>query len=183
MTCVACRQASPGWLCTSCRQTLVMAPDQVRGGVFVRSAFVHEAAARLLVHRLKYEAVAGIADRMAMVLEPLLGTEATALVPIPRVTARRWKYGIDPAAALATALARRAEIPVVHCLRARFWVRRRAGTTASPRALPSFRLRMPAPAGAVLIDDVVTTGTTLVAASRVAGSRLAITFTASKSRG
>lgn len=149
----------------------------------VRSVFAHEGAARLLVHRLKYEALAGIADRMAVVLEPLLGAEATAVVPIPRVTARRWKYGIDPAAALATALARRVEIPVVHCLRARFYVRRRAGTAASPRALPSFRLRIPAPAGAVLIDDVVTTGTTLVAASRVAGIRLAITFSASGSRG
>jgi predicted amidophosphoribosyltransferase len=49
--------------------------------------------------------------------------------------------------------------------------------------LPSFRLRMPTPAGAVLIDDVVTTGTTLVAASSTTGSRLAITFTASGSCG
>ena len=183
MTCVACRQASPRWLCDSCRQTLVAAPDQVRGGVLVRSAFAHEGAARLLVHRLKYEAVAGMANRMAVALEPLLGVEAKALVPIPRVIARRWKYGIDPAAALATALARRAEIPVVHCLRAHFWVRRRAGTSASPRMLPSFRLRVPTPVGAVLIDDVVTTGTTLVAASSTTGSRLAITFTASGSRG
>lgn len=183
MTCVACRQASSGWLCTSCRQTLVMAPDQVRGGVLVRSAFVHEAAARLLVHRLKYEAVAGIADRLAVVLEPLLGAEASALVPIPRVVARRWKYGIDPAVALAAALARRVDLPVVHCLGAHFWVRRRAGTVAGPRATPSFGLRMPAPTGAVLIDDVVTTGTTLVAASRVTGCRMAVTVTASESRG
>lgn len=183
MTCVACRQVSRGWLCNSCRQSLVAAPEQVRGGVFVRSAFAHEGAARLLVHRLKYEALAGIADRMAVALESLLGAEATALVPIPRVTARRWKYGIDPAAALATALARRVELPVIHCLQAHFWVRRRAGIAASPRALTSFQLRMPAPAGAVLIDDVVTTGTTLVAASRATGCRRGITFTASGSRG
>ena len=133
----------------------------------VRSAFAHEGTGRLLVHRLKYEALAGIADRMAVALEPLLGTEATALVPIPRVTARRWKYGIDPAAALATALARRVEIPVVQCLRAQFYLRRRAGTAASPRGQPSFWLRMPAPVGAVLIDDVVTTGHTVAELSRV----------------
>jgi len=137
----------------------------------------------MLVHRLKYEAVAGIADRMAAAVEPLLWAEATALVPIPRVAARRWRYGIDPALALATALGRRVGLPVLRSLGSPFWLRRRAGPVPGRRAVPSFRLLEPTPIGAVLIDDVVTTGTTLAAASRAAGPRRAITLTASGSRG
>lgn len=143
----------------------------------MRSVFVHEGAARLLVHRLKYEAMSGIANRLAGVLEPLLGPETTALVPIPRVVVRRWRYGIDPALALATALGRRTGLPVVHSLRPRFWVRRRAGAAADPRGTPSFGLRVTAPAGSVLVDDVVTTGTTLSAAAHMTGCRRAITVT------
>jgi len=132
----------------------------------------------LLVHRLKYEAVAGMADRLAVVLEPLLGSDTTALVPIPRVVSRRWRYGIDPAVALATALSRRVDLPVVRSLRAHFWVRRRAGTTMDPRGLPLFGSRISTPTGSILIDDVVTTGTTLAAAANVTGCRRGITLTA-----
>jgi len=182
MTCVACRRASAAWLCHSCRQSLVAAAEQLRGGVFVRSAFGHEGAAALLVHRLKYEAVAGVADRLAVALEPLLGSETTALVPIPRVVVRRWRYGIDPALALATALSRRVDIAVVRSLRAQFWVRRRAGPKAGPRGTPSFDSVMATPVGSILVDDVVTTGTTLSAAAQVSGCRRAITLTAGGAR-
>ena len=145
----------------------------------MRSAFGHEGAARLLVHRLKYEAISGVADRLAVVLEPLLATETTALVPIPRVVLRRWKYGIDPALALATALGRRVDLPVVQSLRPRVWTRRRAGTAGHPRGTQSFGLRTAVPAGSILVDDVVTTGTTLRAAAGVTGCRRAITVTSS----
>ncbi len=45
--------------------------------------------------------------------------------------------------------------------------------------MQTFSLKMPAPVGSVLVDDVVTTGTTLAAAARVAGCQRAVTVTAS----
>lgn len=180
MTCVACRMASPAWLCRGCLKTLATAPDRVCDGVFVRSAFTHEGAARLLVHRLKYEAVSGIAGRLAAVLEPLLAVDCAAIVPIPRVMVRRWRYGVDPVAGLAVALGRRTGIPVARSLGSRFWVRRRAGASKRSRGTPSFDLRVRAPAGAVLLDDVVTTGATLSVAAGLTGCTRAITLTSAR---
>jgi predicted amidophosphoribosyltransferase len=178
VTCVACRMASADWMCARCRRSLAVAPDQVLDGVLVKSVFCHEGAARLLMHRLKYEAVSGIAVRLAVVLEPLLSSDCTAVIPIPRVTARRWEYGVDPARDLATALGRRTGLPVIHALGPQWWVRRRAGGRSARRGVPAFEQRATAPAGAVLIDDVVTTGTTLGAAAALTGCYQALTVTA-----
>jgi len=178
VTCVACRMASADWICSRCRESLAAAPDQVVGGVLVRSVFCHEGAARLLVHRLKYEAVFPIASRLAVVLEPLLRPDCAAIIPIPRVTARRWRYGIDPARDLAVALGRRTGVPVIHALRPQWWVPRRAGEPSARRAAPVFGQRASAPAGAVMIDDVVTTGTTLAAAAALTGCDQALSVTA-----
>ena len=179
MTCSACRQVSREWLCRSCLRSLATVPERVRGGVHVRSAFGHDGAARLLVHRLKYEAVSGIAERLAEVLEPLLPSDTTALVPVPRVWLRRWRYGIDPATALVTILSARVGLPVVQALRPRIWVQRRAGPAGGRRGVQSFRVRNAAPVGSILVDDVVTTGTTLRVAAGVAGCWRAVTVTAS----
>jgi predicted amidophosphoribosyltransferase len=178
MTCVSCRMASPRWLCTRCVQTLAPASPQVRKGVVVRSRFRHESAARLLVHRIKYEAVAGVAAHLAPYLNEVVPADTTALVPLPRVLARRWRYGIDPARALASALGRYAAIPVVDVLRPRLWAPGRAGPRSTNKGIPRFASTAPAPEGAVLIDDVVTTGTTIGAASAATGCQRAVTLTA-----
>ena len=175
MSCVACGEPGGGVLCRRCSAALHPAPERWLGGVLVRSAFIHEGAARALVHRLKYQALPFPA--VGRVLAPLLPPAATALVPIPRVTARRWRYGVDPALEIARSLAAVTRLPVVTALRAPAWVHRRAGRTGEVHGRARFRRGAPAPPGAVLVDDVVTTGTTLLAAAAVTGITTAVTFT------
>jgi predicted amidophosphoribosyltransferase len=142
----------------------------------VRSAFAHEGAARLLIHRLKYEGVP-----MARICEALacrLPADAAALVPIPRVVARVWRYGVDPAREIAAALSKATGLPVVDCLRPSVWDRRRAGTSAATRHRPAHRLAGTTPPRGVLVDDVVTTGSTVASAAAVSGLRRAVTLTA-----
>jgi predicted amidophosphoribosyltransferase len=78
--------------------------------------------------------------------------------------ARRWRYGVDPARELAVSIARISGVPVVAALAAGWWHAARAGPTARHRGTPRFR-RIRDAEDWVLIDDVLTTGTTLLAAA------------------
>jgi len=178
MICLACAEPSREDLCARCAGGLSGSPERHLGGVFVRSAYTHEGAARRLVHRLKYAAMASAAGPLARAMAPLLPADAGCLVPVPRVLARRWRYGVDPADVLASALGRITGLPVVPALRSDWWVARRAGPAGGRRGLPRFRSVRPPGDGAVLVDDVVTTGTTLRAAGQAAGVCHAVTATA-----
>jgi len=181
MICLGCSsRAAPGErLCGRCRLGFAAGGEsRLPGGVLVRSAFAHEGTARLLVHRLKYgghhAAAAVLAGAMAGRLPPGAG----ALVPVPRARLRRWRYGVDPAVELARALGRACSLPVVTALAPEWWHRRRAGLAGARRGLPRFRLVRGVPAGAVLVDDVVTTGATLrAAAAALGGPCAAVTAT------
>lgn len=107
----------------------------------------------------------------------LLPSDAAALVPVPRVTARRWRYGVDPARELAGALSAKTDLPVARSLRPVVWTARRAGPARSGKGEPRFVVVGAAPQGAVLVDDVVTTGTTLAAAASVLGVGRAVVAT------
>ncbi|MEX2323594.1 MAG: hypothetical protein WEA29_07460 [Acidimicrobiia bacterium] len=169
--------ASPQGLCLSCIATLRRAPDVVRRGLLIRPALVHDGVARTLVHRLKYEASPRAASVLAMMLATRLPTDAAALVAVPRVIARRWRYGVDPGRELARALARRTGLPMADPLRPALWTARRAGPAGRRRGVPRFGASGQAPAGAVLVDDVVTTGATLLAAANACGASRAVTVT------
>ena len=187
MPCLACalRPAAAGGLCAACRADLVPGGDRrLPGGVLVHSAFAHRGTARLLVHRLKYGGHRAAAAVLAEGMAGCVPKGAGALVPVPRARLRHWRYGVDPAVELARALGRLLGLPVVPALAPEWWHRRRAGPTGSRRGLPSFRLIRAIPAGSVLVDDVVTTGTTLrAAAAALAGPCRAVTATAAPARG
>jgi predicted amidophosphoribosyltransferase len=125
-----------------------------------------------------YEGLATAAGPLAAAMTRLLPPTTSCLVPVPRVTARRWRHGVDPAVELAGALGRMTGLEVIAALRPVVWVARRAGPAGRHRGRPRFTATCRLQSGAVLVDDVVTTGTTLGVAGSVTGARHAVTATA-----
>ncbi|MBT8212219.1 MAG: hypothetical protein KJN71_03635 [Acidimicrobiia bacterium] len=170
MSCLACASwFAGGPLCPSCTRGLRTAPERVLdGGMIARAPFVHDGAARRLVHRLKYHGQSGVAHLLARAMAPLVPDAAEALVPIPRAKVRRWRHGVDPAFELATALGRLTGMPVVAALRSDLWWPRHAAADRSGRRDPGFEASPELVEGMpVLVDDVLTTGATAIGAARL----------------
>lgn len=172
MVCLGCGRVGRGPLCEQCRLSLRAAPERFvpRVGV-IRAGFLHQGVARHLVHVLKYGGVVAAAQVLAVTMSPLLESDAV-LVPVPRVTWRRLRYGVDPAVELAGAVGKITGRPVRRLLVPPPWGRRRAGHQHG--SAPAFRLRStmggPVERGRlVLVDDVVTTGATLRSAAVTLG--------------
>ena len=172
-----------GRLCRACSGQLRSAPERVvPPGLRVRSAFVHEGAARVLVHRLKYQGIRAAATLLAAPLAQYL-EPADVLVPVPRVLLRRYRFGTDQAWELAQALRALTGVTVCAGLAAPLWTPPLAGRRARTRNPPMFRSRGPWQRRWVIVDDVVTTGATLAAVCLALGQvpRLAVTATSAAS--
>lgn len=169
-----------GGICRSCAGSLRRAAQiRLRSGVLVRPLFVHEGPIRSAVHAFKYGGVDRVAEVLAPYLADLVPGDASALVPVPRALARRFRYGIDPGRVLARETARAAGLPVADVLRAPV---HRSSQLRERRAEGlHFRSAGRAPRHSVLVDDVLTTGATMTAAALAcAGSALyAVTLTRS----
>jgi len=121
-------------------------------------------AAIRLVHNLKYRRSVHAGRLLAAAMVAGVPGDASALVPMPRSFVRRVVYGIDQASVLANELSVRTGLPVFRGLDAPLWWRRQAGADRAHRHPIAFREIGPVPAHAVLVDDVLTTGTTVVSA-------------------
>ena len=167
MLCLACTRPCSDTLCAHCRLGLQAAPElTVAPGLIGVAGYRHEGTARKLVHALKYRAVTAAVGPLADAMAVRLPATATALVPIPRARLRVVRYGVDPAALLASAVAQRTGLAMVQGVRSRWWWRRHAGRARSRRSVISFEATgEPIPQGAALVDDVLTTGATARAAA------------------
>jgi ComF family protein len=170
--CPACdvpRAAGDALLCSACARG-VRALPRLRA---VHTAIAYEDSGRTLVRRFKFEGRLDALDVLvARLAERVRSLRFDAIVPIPRHVARVRSEDCDPVFTLAHALARRTGVPVVRgaLARARATPPQTGLSVAARRAnvAASFRARPRALAGrrVLLLDDVATTGATLVEAAR-----------------
>jgi ComF family protein len=138
----------------------------------VRAVGPYDGVLKDLVHALKYGARRSLAARLGPLLRDAAGTlleDADAAVPVPLHTTRQWTRGFNQADLLARTLGP----PVWPILRRSRATRPQAGLSAAARRrnmagafrvrrLPAWR-RQAAGRTLVLVDDVSTTGETLLA--------------------
>jgi predicted amidophosphoribosyltransferase len=189
--CAACGRGcrAEAVLCTRCSRSLAAAAPVSSGGPQgidrAWSSASHDGVARALVGALKFRRLLPVAELMAdrihwLAPGHLLGG---AVVPVPAAPPRLRRRGFDPAGELAAALAARLGTEPVACLARRGSGhqvgRRRAERISHP---PRIEAIAEVPRSVLLIDDVLTTGSTLTscaAALRAAGAVrvVAVTFT------
>jgi ComF family protein len=175
--CVACGAAAGVHqpLCRECLGELrwLALEQPAAAGVPAWAALSYEGPARALVRALKFRGAVRLADAMAAQMAAnappgLFG--GRSLVPVPLHPARRRRRGFNQAEQLARALSRRSGLPLADCLE-----RRAGGARATQVGMGraqrlgalegSIRLKLgaPLPLRPLLVDDVVTTGSTLAA--------------------
>ena len=166
------RCGQPGFADLACRTCSEWTPGLRR----VRSAVWLEESARRAVHRLKYDGWWRVAEAMAEAmrgLEPLTGR--VSLIPVPLGRRRARQRGYNQSERLCAALGRLIGAPVrcdiLHRVRD---TRTQTALTPEERQANlagAFACRGARGLAVVLVDDVFTTGATLVAAaSALAGA-------------
>ena len=166
-------------LCRDCRRELRFLAPAPMGlhGLEVWAPVAYEGPARYLVKALKFHGATRIArDMAALIVANAPGSWlASALVPVPIHPARRRARPFNQAALIAAAISTRTGLPLVDCLRRAGPDRRQVGRGRSARlrgVAGSIEAIGRSPPSVLLVDDVVTTGATLVAcadALRAAG--------------
>jgi ComF family protein len=172
----AVREAS---LCRACRRELRFLATAPVGlhGLEVWAPVAYEGPARDLVKALKFHGATRLAREMAALIVAnapgaMLGG---ALVPVPIHPARRRARPFNQAALIAAAISARTGLALVDCLRRAGPDHRQVGRGRSARlrgVAGSIEAIGRSPPSILLVDDVVTTGATLVAcahALRAAG--------------
>jgi ComF family protein len=180
-TCAACDAAARAVFCDACARGLKVDEDDAwLDGVPLIAAGPYAEPLSTAVVRLKYEGRAELASALARLLAPRLRSlelpPRTLLVPVPLHAKRLASRGYNQAALLAQALASAVSLPCAPRLLLRTReTERQVGQSRERRltnAQGAFELnrralsRRPGSAGVVLVDDVVTTGSTVRACAQ-----------------
>ena len=142
----------------------------------IRAAVAYDEISRSIAMRLKYGRKVALARTMSRFMHPLLGEfpPDAVLVPVPLHRARLWNRGFNQSAIVARELSRRTGLPVVVDALKRVRstpplkgmnLRQRRRTVAG-----AFRAHRPTEFRGrtiILVDDVLTTGSTANACARV----------------
>lgn len=181
--CAGCG-GSGSWFCVACRD--VSDPlTRINGSVSLTAAGAHEGPLRDAIHRLKYGNEPGLAAELGALVASRIaadlarGIRLDAIVPLPLHRTRERQRGYDQARALAVVAAAMTGLPLRAALH-----RLRQGPTqvtlGQREREANIRGAFAGIAGSLrglhiaLVDDVVTTGATLLdaaAAARACGAR------------
>jgi ComF family protein len=172
--CVACRTpfSSPFPLdasgrCALCRSNL-------RSFDAAYSYGAYEGALRELIHLLKYDRIRTLAVRLGDLLMDAYPRDERldAIVPMPLHWRRFWQRGFNQSALLAGEVSRRCALPMVRAVRRVRATAPQAGLTNARRRANVAGAFAPSRRGSVrglrvlLVDDVMTTGSTASACAR-----------------
>lgn len=155
---------------TTCAVCLAKPPRIAR----TRAAVAYGELARSLAIRLKYGRKVAVARTMARYMAPLVSVgEERLLVPVPLHRTRLWNRGFNQSALVARELARRLHLPSdVYALRRTRRTPPLKGMSPLQRrktVAGAFQVRDPARIAGktvILVDDVLTTGSTADACAR-----------------
>jgi ComF family protein len=169
--CVRCGLPLRATEAETCGRCLAKPPRLDR----IRSAVAYDEISRSIAIRLKYGRKVALARTMSRYMHPLVGDlpGEAIMVPVPLHRSRLWSRGFNQSAIVAKQLSRRTGIPVAvdALLRVRptpplkgLNIRQRRRTVAGAfKVNPKAELRGRT---VVLIDDVLTTGSTANACAR-----------------
>ena len=184
--CSHCDTWDQGWLCPSCRQELLvmspLTPNDLRCFQRVSALTQYKGPVKDVLHRSKYEDQPWRLVRFTQAIVEMLDekewfTKFDVIVPMAGDPWRTWKRGFNPARLIAKEIARKANVPLVSSkLFTRSGSRpqqtlsmdersRRYESqtfTLSTNELDKHHFRK-----CLLVDDIATTGATLMAAARV----------------
>lgn len=134
-----------------------------------RAPFLFAGPMRSAVHRLKFAGWRAVAAALGEAMVAVVDERPDAVTWVPLSRRRLSDRGFDQARALAVVVARQLDRPLLHLLSRTgdtLPQARRSGPERRAAMAGSFRQQGGAPATVLLVDDVLTTGTTAAACAR-----------------
>ena len=169
--CIVCGQPLQSTDADTCAACLAKPPRLAR----MRSAVAYDDITRAIAIRLKHGRKVALARTMARYMAPLIASpeEDTLLIPVPLHRSRLWRRGFNQSAIVARELSRRLNVPMsvdalkrvksTPPLKGLNMLQRRRTVSGAFRVNPKVNIHGKA---VILVDDVLTTGSTAEACAR-----------------